>query len=746
MLAYFQPPTVLRAGPPPRFPPRMITVTSVPPPTILPILADDAIITTSVRPQKRTDRPPPPFVTSRPPPMPPTYATPSDADFQEGYRILHNLFLEDTNGDIRSNLVGGSDVSFNGGFHPPANAGNTSSEEAPSEEVQITPAKEHGILIAGSPPKEEDKPKPEEEKVKDQKMQGSEILYGPPHFRGGPPRRPPHVSYMFDEPTPGYNLYESGYEPGPPPPFHTIPHNSILSPQPPPRPPPQGPGRGPPPPLSGPPPPPQFRSPKPEYGPPPQANSPSSQYGPPPPPGQYGPPPPPPDGNSLRSNAPQNSPPNGPVPMPMMMMPLSPEEAAKGPPPSSDDVQKALSVLARYASKQAQSMGMSAGPQMMIQQGPPGTTYGPPPSTRGQPEPQQASTPPGTTYGPPSSSSSQQQSQPTTPYSNVPSVQVTAPPAPSSLSAAEQGQYTTEAADAITVSASPQESSPFPSYGPPQILINGNSGGYSSSEGGYSQGGSSMGWSQSSSTGGWSSDGGGAGGAIKLLNSKVNALRTIGSAVTGGIQQVGALKAGILNAGLNVIGGLGHAKGNIANSLKIPIMPGGSGGWGASSAPATSTATQETPAGYGPPSGGSGWGPSTQNPAQYGPPSTEAPVQYGPPSTEASVAYGPPTGGWGQGGGGGGGGANPLTAIIGAARGIVGGVVRTAAAGANAAVGIGVSKNEFVKNHIVIKGQAFTDLVSKKVNNKNEYFQNVLKHVQSIFDAATKRPTGGWSR
>lgn len=621
------------------------------------IVGPNGLVTTTLRPQSRTDIPPPPFVvTSRPAAGPPNYATPSDADFQEGFRILNDLLIEEGGADIRQNLVGGSDVSFSGSPYPSIIVANSTSNNqnrpnAPLPAVRITPAKEQGVLLAGSPPKNDETSSEEKRSNSgsDQKTEETGISYGPPGYQAGPPSS--HVSYMYSDPhgsSGGYNLFREGYVQGPPPPFTTI-GNSII-----------------PPPI--PPAPETFNA-------PPQQKAPEGGYSAPPP--------------ETKS---------APTPMPMMMMPLSQDQASSGPQPSSDEVQRALAVLARFATNQAKTMGVATGNQMMLMQQPdPNSAYG---------TPQTEASPPSTSYGTPSTSYGTPPQQQSTPIPSFLPVQVTPPTAPST----DNNQITTtEADDAITISglsASPEESSPFPSYGPPQHFGGGGGGGgYSESSGGYSSGG---GWSTTASSGGIAS------GVADIIGAKANALKSIGNAAIGGIQQVGALKAGILNAGLNVIGGLGATKSNLANSLKIPIV------------------SQSPKPVYGPPSSPPpppGWSAPQQQQQQQ--------QQYGPPQQQM---------GWGSNSGGGGNGGGPVSAIIGAARNVVGGVVRTGAAKAKAVVGIGLSKNEFVKNHFVIKGQAFTDSVSKKIANKNQYWQDVLKHVSSIFEAATQKPSGGWSR
>ncbi|CAL8110957.1 unnamed protein product [Orchesella dallaii] len=691
-----KPPTILRPGPPPSPPPpRSSDMTQ----EIMRLLAEQqATLRPSTVPpprtlMSRTDRPPmhPPMIMV-PRPTPPA---PTDSDFQEGYRILNDLFMEDSNGDIRNNLVGGSEVSFNGGaYYPITNADaviahqnqnqpqlapqlqpqpqkmNETTELASGSEtdMQIVPAEEKPVPaeIAESEKPSEPTPQPTPQ------MEQSESSYGPPQFQNGPPS---HSSFMFTDPNEGpagYTIHDHGYR-GPPPPFHPS-GNSVI-------PGPAVPQRG------------QNTEVRNTIGQDQQQKQASQNNG-------YKN-----EGNSVQYGAPGQ---NGGLRMPIMMMPITANKANGNQPlPSSAEVQYALGILARYASKQAQQLNQKSQPQQQQSPSSPNPSYGAPQSNQasldqsyGAPQenqpspsafnaPQQQNAPsdsygapqqqnsPSDSYGAPQQSSQntgygapQQKQQSSTVSSYLPPSSLSnygVPPQQLNQIQGPSGTYSTTEENAITISASNQldESSPFPVYGPP-----------------------------SSSYGVGS--GGGGGGASGIIGAKVEALKSIQNAVKGGFRSITGLKAGILNAGLNAIGNLGQAKGQIANSLKIPVLP------------------QKESGGY----------------IAYGAPSDPQP-SYGPPEEST------PSGGWGQ----------PQTStasILNGVKDLVGQVTGTITQTGKAAVGIGLSKNQFIKNNFAIKGQMFTDTVSKKIANKNQYFQNVLKHVQSIFDAATARPnTGG---
>lgn len=598
-------------GPPRKVPRPTVFMTTSPrppshimpsmPPEVIQILAQDVILTT---PRSHRQIETPPFR---------SMTTPSShEDFNEGFKILSNLFLEDGSSDLRSNKIGGSQMPLSRGHYSMPGSKVVSQKEAPTPAntthsgLEITPANEQPLIVESESSSEDQKgeTKPTPLSPSTPQMQQSETSFGPSQFRLGPSNA---HSFMFSDPMegppgpPGYRLYDDGF---PPAPFHSS--NDLSLDVAPPQQPPQQEVRG-------------------------ADDKPS---------------------NSQHRPLPANVGYGGPNQFPMMMMPISTGDVG-GPIPSSEEVQQALSVLARYASTQPQAnMGM----QLMQQAkgSSPSTKYGaPPPQQEGQSTPIPAFLPP-----------------------VIPN-----PP------------ETTKHLIASPV-AQQEESSPYPAYGLPGPPAGGGSAAeiYGPPNGGYSDTSSSTSGGFSSG-GGWSSTNGVGGGFIR---EKVNALKTITSAVTGGFKQVAGLKAGIFNAGLGVISTLGKTKSNLANSIKVPI------------------ALNKVP------------GPI------YGPPS---PVPtYGQLETTSPV-YGVPVAQEG-----------PVGVLLNGVKEVVGGVVGTVAQTGKAAVGISLSKNEFVKNHFAIKGQAFTETMSKKFANKNQYFQNVLRHMQSIFDAAASKPNGGWGQ
>jgi hypothetical protein len=121
--------------------------------------------------------------------------------------------------------------------------------------------------------------------------------------------------------------------------------------------------------------------------------------------------------------------------------------------------------------------------------------------------------------------------------------------------------------------------------------------------------------------------------------------------------------------------------------------------------------------------GGSGWG------SQASPSATAAPT--------LSPVYGPPTGGSGA--------TNPLGLL----RGIKGGIIQTAVNKGRAAVGIAGTKGRFVVNQVGTGANVVTSGISQTLNNKHDAFQNVIKHIQSIFNSnpgLLNPGSSGWSQ